>query len=528
MRSLSASKSQARAAQRLLRVRHARSHRPSAYQLYVVLIAGAIIGPLVWGSISKFITPTLAPAWIGVWGPVVLLILLLGALRFGCWQGPVVFSSADVTFLMGAPIALVDLVRGRLLHALLGGAILGAFFAAVLVIGLASGPAHVSAARMLLSSVGLIAFGTLSVAGSWMMQTSRKSWRVRRPLTLATLALAAALIACAHASPLARAIALWSGPWGWALTPLGAHSAMLLGPVLLVLLSLAASALALTRCTDASPEQFLIRAETRAGMAASIGTLDLRTTSLILKDAGQSEQRTLRRLRRPGRPGLVIAWRDSLALLRNPASVAWAAALSISATWESVTHLGDAPAMGLSVLLGYLAASRLLEPLRGEVDYPDKSQLLLKRPFGEVLLAHCALPTAILSVFCSLTLLVAVLAGVTDVAMLALIPIVLIPTVAAVVLCVALSARRSGQIPLDVLAMATADPSGIQIVLWLAAWPILTLLTAAGPALYLSHALLHHDSYGAIAIQASMSVAAIAALLQTMRRTTGSNLSRAL
>ena len=85
-----------------------------------------------------------------------------------------------------------------------------------------------------------------------------------------------------------------------------------------------------------------------------------------------------RRCARPSARSAAPRWR------RGAAAVAIAAA--------------DRPAAAAVAALGsYVAASTLLEPLRVEIDRPSASRVLLRRPFGRILLGHVAVPIAVMA-----------------------------------------------------------------------------------------------------------------------------------
>ena len=136
----------------------------------------------------------------------------------------------------------------------------------------------------------------------------------------------------------------------------------------------------------------------------------------------------------------------------------------------------------------YLAASLLCEPLRADVDHPDKSRGLLSWQFACVLLAHC-----LLAAIAILTEASGMIVGAAGVVALALIPTVLAAIVGGAVLYAALAIRRGGQIGGSVLAglMSTAasDPLGglTAIVLWLAPWLLISTIAFGGSVLWLGH-----------------------------------------
>ena len=103
----------AREVRSFLRARRTR-WRPTAYQVYSTLLVGAIAGALAGHAVSSLIGGSVSAHKVAVFGPAVLILMLLAVLRFGTWQGPVGFSTADVSFLLTAPIAIAALVRPKL------------------------------------------------------------------------------------------------------------------------------------------------------------------------------------------------------------------------------------------------------------------------------------------------------------------------------------------------------------------------------------------------------------------------------
>lgn len=244
----------------------------------------------------------------------------------------------------------------------------------------------------------------------------------------------------------------------------------------------AATVLAIRRAGASSPEQFLARADTRAGITASIAMADYRTATLVRRGAVAADRPAIRHLPPPTLPWLALPWRDALAVMRGPSRLAWAIALCAAGTWAVVAHPGRSGPTAVGTVALYAAASRLLEPLRADVDSPDTSRLLTPWRFGAILAAHCAVPLATLAVCSTLTIAPLAIAGTVAASTLVLIPTVLVPAVAVAVLCAALSARRAGRLPPEVLFAAAGDPTGGGYVLaWLALWPIIAVLAIGAP-----------------------------------------------
>jgi hypothetical protein len=511
----------AEAARSFLRA-HRRSLRPSAYQVYVTLLFGAITGAFARGALASLIAGGVSVHGVLVLGPGVMVIALLAAARFGTWQGPVSFSAADVGLLLTAPIASEALVRPKLDRALVLGAAVGAVAGALVILVLAGGPAALGVARSLAAVIGIASLSASCVALSWLVQSSRRSSRQIRRASPAVVMGAACLVAAG--ALVSRWIGVWSGPWGWSIAALAGGPAWPVGLGLALLSCAALVAWARGRAHVVSIEAFAVRAGTRSALAASAFTLDYRAAALAHRAALPAGGARLVRIRPAARPERAIAWRDALALARDPWRVGWATLLAAGATLEALSHPGLLPAAGLAAAGLYFAAGMLCEPLRVDVDHPDRSAVLLSWPFARVLLGHCALPALVLFTGAAGAIVASVVIGMAGAGALALIPSLLVPVVATAVLAAALASRRGGRVDEDLMIrMLSADPSspaGVMIVFWLIPWLIATLIVVGGAATVLGHAVAHHRPIldaGAVAL--AITAAASVALLGAARRT---------
>jgi hypothetical protein len=390
-----------------------RSHRSSAQRsdrligvygavLYVVIGVVVAFRLLRQRPASGSTAAWLAGGGLARIGVATLLLGLLAALRHATWQGPVVFRLPEVQWLLTAPIDRRSLIRARLARALAAGAGLGA----VLGVGafvLLEAELGVAARPLLAAALlGPAAVGLLAAALAWLVERSPTvSLLVLRasPLVLAGAAVAALVPGGAAG---ARAV-LWSGPWGWAVGPVvaaagGSVPGWPLQAVLLAALTTAVVLLSWSRAGAITTEELARRATARSGLAASVYSLDARGAAQARRRANRTLLGVRRvRLRRPRRRWLAIPWRDTLALLRAPARLGWALVL-VGAGVLAVAAQPDRRAVtAAAVLAGYLAAGQLLEPLRAEADQPDASRQL-PIAWGDLLLLHCVVPTAALTV----------------------------------------------------------------------------------------------------------------------------------
>jgi hypothetical protein len=513
-----------RAVRSFLRARRAERRRPSAYHVYLVLLLAGIFGSLAWHQLSTLIGGSLAVHELLVYGPVALLLVSLVAARFGTWQGPVAFSIADVTFILSAPIAVGDVVRPKLDVGLAIGAALGAIAAGVALLLMAIGSAKLAPASSVCGVAGLACLGVLLTAASWLVESSRPAGRAVRRASPFVLLVAGALLWAASSGAAGRTVAVWSGPWGWAIAPLADVRGWPLALAAILFSTAAVAVCARRRAGAATAEQFVARAETRSGLTASAFSLDYRSAALTYRAARSVEAGRGARLRRPSRPRLVVIWRDALALIRDRSRVGWAVAIGAAGTLEVLSHPGRTVPAALSAAALYFAASLLCEPLRIDVDTPDTSAVLISWPFARLLVAHCVLPAAGLFAVSALTIAGATLAGVAAPAALALIPTVAVPVIATAVLCTALATLRGGRIDETILTrIASSDPSnplGASVaVFWLAPWLIVELAVTGAAMLITGHAVAHHRPVVGPAVLAwSLSGACALVLLARARR----------
>jgi hypothetical protein len=187
--------------------------------IYTVAIGVAILGGWAYGIASSALAQVVTPDAVATYGPPLALAALLVTAQWGVYQGPVVYSVADVAHLLGAPLPRRGLAWRRLVRGLAWGAVAGAVAGALLLVGLAGRGRGVAAPRAAGFITGIAELGALGVAAAWAVQSdaARERWAARAIWPAALVA--AALAAAAHDGGAGRTIALWSGPWGWAVQP---------------------------------------------------------------------------------------------------------------------------------------------------------------------------------------------------------------------------------------------------------------------------------------------------------------------
>jgi hypothetical protein len=460
--------------------------------IYTVAITTGILGALLYSTASSALGSWLTPATVPEWGPAVALVALVGVARWGTWQGPVVFAAPDVGFLLGAPLARRALAIRPLTRALCASAGAGAGVAGVALVGLAGDGRGVDAAPAAGLVAGLALMGVLGVAGAARVQCSARWSRAIAIAVPACAAIGAALVLVASAGATGRRIVLWSGPWGWAVQPVAGATtaASLLALGLLVATAGVAVAAAAQGFEPCPTERHAVRAEARSSAVASAWALDARTARLSLRQAaGPARTRARRRLRAPRRAALAVPWRDATSALRAPQRTLGCTTLAAAAAVVAIAAADHPAAEVLAALGAYVAASIMLEPLRQEIDQPSASRVLLRRPFGRILLAHVAVPVAVLATGAAAAAVGVAVAGALP-ARGGAIAGTALAVLPAIVLCAALSSRRGGRLPVSVLALGTSgDPSGGGIVIaWLLAWPAAAVALGALPLIYVARA----------------------------------------
>ncbi|QEC48730.1 hypothetical protein FSW04_14895 [Baekduia soli] len=442
---------------------------------YYVAITLAIGGPFVYGTASSALAEVATPRTVATWGPALALAGLLALVRWGAVQGPVIFSVADVAQLLGAPLRRAELVLGRLARGLLWGAGGAAVVAAIALIGIAGHHRSVPGGRAAAFVAAVALLGVLGMAGASLVQGSRGWDRATRLAGWPVLAAAAGLVVLGSSGATGRSVALWSGPWGWAVAPVAAGRAWPLAPVLLAVATAGAVGLALARRGRCPTERHMLRAEARGGAVAALYSFNARYVGRSLRavSAGPTAGRGSG-LRAPRSPRLAILWRDAVAALAAPQRLGEAIVLAAGGTVVCLLNAGHPAAVAGGALATYVGASRLLEPLRAETDRPNRVRVLLREPMGRVLTQHAVLP--------ALVVLAAASAATAGVAIAGALPrhggaiaLLAVAATPSVTLCAALSSRRGGQMPTSLMSVTIADTTGMSggiIVGWIVAWPL--------------------------------------------------------
>ena len=171
---------------------------------------------------------------------------------------------------------------------------------------------------------------------------------------------------------------------------------------------------AVRSCGDCPAERHLRRAEARASAVASLASFDARTARRALETRRRARRRPAGRAPRAGRARRAspIPWRDAVAALRTPGRVVEGRSWPAAATALGLLK-ADRPVAVLAAArsLVYLGASRLLWPLRAELDVPGRVRVLLRPRIGRVLLAHALVPALVTTAAAALAAAGCALAG---------------------------------------------------------------------------------------------------------------------
>jgi hypothetical protein len=356
-------------------------------------------------------------------------------------------------------------------------------------------------ARVVDLVAGIACAGILAAVVAFAVSADRRWERALRLLTGPALIAAAALaLAGSLAGRTGREIDEWSGPWGWALQA-GASSSTarcIAATLALAAVVIVATVLVWRRRGSGEAERYLRRSEGHARLQASLMDLNARTARRDLAGIGGRPRlrraRELRWLRqrlaatrsgsRPAdRSVAAVLWRDAVTAVERPAVLVQVLVAGVAGTAVALLDAGRVLAVAAGGVLLYLAATRLLEPLRIENDAPGRSRVFLAARPGRAYVAHAILPVvlvvAVITIATAGLALGGALAGHGAAA-----AVDLLLAGPAIVGCAAMSARRGGRVPQEVLMTAmSTDPSGGGIVLlgWLLVWPAAAAALVALP-----------------------------------------------
>jgi hypothetical protein len=133
----------------------------------------------------------------------------------------------------------------------------------------------------------------------------------------------------------------------------------------------------------------------------------------------------------------------------------------------------------------YLSANSLVEPLRLEVDSPGAPAALLPWRLGKVLGLHCLVPVALIIVTGLVSIIIGWAAGFVASSSVPGLLVFVVPTAFTMVFAAALSARRGGRVPQELLLLGAGDVSGLSVfamIGWIFGWTILAVALVGGVA----------------------------------------------
>jgi hypothetical protein len=286
--------------------------------------------------------------------------------------------------------------------------------------------------------------------------------------------------------------------------------------LLLTVVTSVAAAAAVRGCGDCPAERHLRRAEARASAIASLASFDARTARRALERVGtRGARRRAARLARPRAARLAVPWRDALAAIQTPGRVVEATTLASAAAVLCLLNADRPLVVAASMLVAYLGASRMLWPLRSELDSPGRARVLLRPRIGRVALAHTLIPMVVTTGAALLGAAGCAVAGALPVhgPATALLVVAVTPMLAC---CAAMSARRGGRLPPSVFVTAVAaDPSGGAgaLLAYFAFWPAVAATLGGVPIVLATSA-----GSAAVVFAAAWTVIATVLLLQPVAR----------
>ncbi len=449
----------------------------------LVLSLGISAG-LFWGfwTYTAAAVVDVARPYRVLWGPPAVALVLLATLRYNTLQGFASYSQTDCLLLLGAPVPRHDLVIMRLRRIAVAMAVAGT------VIG---GLAALASRGMSLGGVQLVealvtgaAAGVVVVTAGWQVQRlPRLSVWVTR-LTIPVLAIVAALALAGRHGGTAALVASVSGPWGWAVLPFRASQPdwTVVGPVLMVVLAVLGWLGVRRTAGQASLESFGLRAQVRSHAVASLWAMDTRSLLLAGRRTSGGARRSRLSLRMPRRPVLAVCWHGLLLLLRSPMRLGWAVVAAAGGAMVLGMHPGRTGTSWAGALLLYLSASALVEPIRVETDAPGTAVILLPWGMGLVLRLHCVVPAAVMLGAAIVGLVIGLATGVVALGTAPGLIMLLVLATAVQVLSAALSAKRGGRLPHQMLLAGAGDTTGLSVLTiagWIFGWVIVGVVAIA-------------------------------------------------
>lgn len=437
-----------------------------------------------WEQVGSFLLDVAAP-YEAIWGTPAITLVLLGILRYSTLQGFVSYSEADCLFLLSAPVARGELIWPRLRRLAVVFGVCGAVIAALATT--ASSGWKVEAATLLQEIAAGTALGIALFAGVWHVERlANLSLWVRR-MTIPALGFVVLLALGERAGGTGALAALCSGPWGWVLLPNSPHHWAwgVAGVVLLCSLAVAGWVSLQRSAGRVSAESFIARARTRSQVVAGLYALDTRSVALATRAPWSEQWRGRVRLPVPRRPVLAVPWHSLLSLLRSPMRLGCAVILGGGGLLLLALEPGRTSTSWAGALALYLAASALAEPIRLEVDSPGTGAVLLTWRRGRLLRLHCLVPVAVILASGLVAIAIGAAGGLVDGKAVEVAALLAIPAVLVAVLGAALSAKRGGRIPQELLLATAGDTSGLSalvVVGWIFAWAVLAIVLVASAA----------------------------------------------
>jgi Family of unknown function (DUF6297) len=418
------------------------------------------------------------------------LLVVLSVLWDARWRGPVTIGQPTADWLLGTPVRRSRLLRPRyrtsVLTSMLAGAAAGLVPTALLLAAGLGGSGAGHALR--LAGVAMLSTALLTGAG-----TGLAAWTEAHPgarglravtpaavVAVAGLGGLAALTAAFRIPAIVGAVALWSGPWGWAAqgpVALAGGSAPLWPVATIALAVLAAGAIAVgdRAAADVPAAALRARARTIGDMSAAVLNLDARRVTTAYRGAIGSYGRARLGVRPPLIRQLAMPWRDLTALVRAPSRLAWSVLLSLAAVGLGALAVRVPHAALLSLAgaltFGYFAAAGLCEGARLDGDDPRRSAQLPFR-YDTLVWWHAIVPCLVLAVLAGgPAAVLAVLTG--NVRLLALFAVTI-----AVLVGGALVNSFRGQLEGEMFAgfdTPLGNSSGFTITLWYITGPLLAI-----------------------------------------------------
>ncbi|MEO3784629.1 hypothetical protein ABGB12_14935 [Actinocorallia sp. B10E7] len=392
------------------RGRGARGRGESAYRVYFLLLAAALVVPPAAVTLRDALRAPASPPELPAQIPLVLPLVLTAVVLVGLWavlqdavlRGPVRLSVPFIDWVLPLPLPREAFLRPALLRAALSSAALWSAGCCLLSVFLwrtvPPMPDDAGAALARAAATGAL-LGVLG-SGTGVLITRQDGLADRiRPffhLLLFFLLVLTVLVWTGRIPADAVEPVLWSGPWGWASLLILGSGRQATAMSLLAALTTAAAVTGVRLLPSLDPRRLRTGAHLASGVRAGLWLTEANWFRATLGDARNADFSARRGLRPPKDPRLLVPWRDLQGILRDGPAFTRALLLTglvlLCARTDLELPVSLRTVLALAVpLCAYLAVGGLMGGARAYTSDPGRARYFLLPP-GRLALAHGVSP----------------------------------------------------------------------------------------------------------------------------------------